>query len=81
MRPVKGIVKIISADSLADPTTKSPYYLAKIELIEDPATVLNNTPIYPGMQANIMIITGERTAMEYLTAPLLRRFTRAFREE
>ena len=40
LRPVKGIVKIISADSLADPITKSPYYLAKIELIEDPATVL-----------------------------------------
>ncbi len=81
LRPVKGKVKVISAKHLTNPTTSLPYYLATIELTEDPAKVLNNTPIYPGMQANIMIITGDRTAMEYLTAPLLRRFTRAFRED
>jgi len=81
LRPVKGKVKVISAKHLTDPTTSLPYYLATIELTEDPAKVLNNTPIYPGMQANIMIITGDRTAMEYLTTPILRRFTRAFRED
>jgi HlyD family type I secretion membrane fusion protein len=81
LRPVKGKVKVISAKHLTDPTTSLPYYLATIELTEDPAKVLNDTPIYPGMQANIMIITGDRTAMEYLTTPILRRFTRAFRED
>ncbi len=81
LRPVKGIVKVISADRLTDPKTQVPYYLATIELTEDPTVVLNNTPIYPGMQATIMIITGDRTAMEYLTDPILRRFTRAFRED
>jgi HlyD family type I secretion membrane fusion protein len=81
LRPVKGIVKVISADKLTDPKTQMPYFLAKIELTEDPAKVLNNTPIYPGMQANVMIITGDRTAMEYIADPILRRFTKAFRED
>ncbi len=81
LRPIKGLVKVISADRLTDPVTQQPYYLATIELTEDPAAVLNNTPIYPGMQATILIITGDRTAIEYLTDPILRRFTRAFRED
>ena len=81
LRPIKGIVKIISADRLKDPKTQIPYYLAKIELTEDPVKVLNNTSIYPGMQASVMIITGDRTAMQYLTDPILRRFTKAFRED
>jgi HlyD family type I secretion membrane fusion protein len=81
LRPIKGKVKVISADRLTDQNTQLPYYLATIELTEDPVKVLNNTPIHPGMQATVMIITGERTAMEYLTKPLFRNFTRAFKEE
>jgi HlyD family type I secretion membrane fusion protein len=81
LRPIKGKVNVISADRLIDKTTQLPYYLATIELTEDPVKVLNNTPVYPGMQATVMIITGERTAIEYLTKPLFRSFTRAFKEE
>ena len=81
LRPIKGKVNVISADRLIDPKTQLPYYLATIELTEDPVKVLNNTPIHPGMQATVMIITGERTAIEYLTKPLFRNFTRAFKEE
>ncbi len=81
LRPIKGKVNVISADKLTDPKTQLPYYLATIELTEDPVKVLNNTPIHPGMQATVMIITGERTAIEYLTKPLFRNFTRAFKEE
>ena len=81
LRPIKGKVNVISADRITDPTTQLPYYLATIELTEDPVKVLNNTPIHPGMQATVMIITGERTAIEYLTKPLFRNFTRAFKEE
>ncbi len=81
LRPIKGKVNVISADRLTDQKTQLPYYLATIELTEDPVKVLNNTPIHPGMQATVMIITGERTAIEYLTKPLFRNFTRAFKEE
>ena len=81
LRPIKGKVNVISADRLIDQKTQKPYYLATIELTENPIKVLNNTPIHPGMQATVMIVTGERTAIEYLTKPLFRSFTRAFKEE
>jgi HlyD family secretion protein len=33
------------------------------------------------MQAEVMIATGERTALEYLMKPLLDSFNRAFRDD
>jgi len=36
---------------------------------------------YPGMPAEVMIATGERTFFEYLIAPVARSFRRAFRED
>lgn len=79
--PVKGRVVWISADGLTDERTGQPYYVARIELVEDPATALGGGSIYPGMQATAMIVTGERTALSYLFRPLTRTFTAAFREE
>jgi len=37
--------------------------------------------LYPGMPAEVMIATGERTFFEYLIAPVARSFRRAFRED
>lgn len=79
--PVKGRVVWISADGLSDERTGLPYYVARIELIEDPSTALSGGSIYPGMQANVMIVTGQKTALSYLFRPLTRTFTGAFREE
>jgi HlyD family secretion protein len=79
--PVKGRVVWISADGLKDERTGQPYYSARIELVEDPAKALSGGSIYPGMQANVMIVTGERTALSYLFRPLTRTFNAAFREE
>ncbi len=79
--PVKGRVVWISADGLADQRTGSSYYVARIELVEDPTKALNGASIYPGMLANVMIVTGERTALSYLFKPITRSFTGAFREE
>jgi HlyD family type I secretion membrane fusion protein len=79
--PAKGRVVWISADGLKDEKTGQPYYLARIELVEDPAKALSGGSIYPGMQANVMIVTGERTALSYLFRPLTRTFNAAFREE
>ena len=40
------------------------------------------TPIelLPGMPAEAMIMTGERTALDYLIGPLVDSFRRSFRE-
>jgi HlyD family secretion protein/epimerase transport system membrane fusion protein len=36
--------------------------------------------LHPGMQAEVMIVTGARTALDYLLEPLLLSLDRAFRE-
>ncbi len=82
--PVAGKVTLISADSLSDtgPDGKQmSFYKAKVELLEDPTTVLDGANLYPGMQADVMIITGQRTAMEYFLKPIIKSFNRAFRDD
>lgn len=79
--PVAGKVVWISADRLQDERTGQPFYKALVELTEDPAHALNGGEIYPGMQATVMIVTGERTALSYLVRPLTRVVEAAFREE
>jgi len=82
--PVPGKVVLISADRLVDQTLDGKqlaYYKAKIELLEDPANVMNGAPVYPGMQADVMIITGDRTALQYFLKPIVKSFNRAFRDD
>lgn len=78
--PVKGMVAVISADSVLDPTTKTSYYKTNIQLTEDPEKILGGAKIHPGMQADVVIITGERTMIDYLVSPISRSFNRALRE-
>jgi hypothetical protein len=37
--------------------------------------------LLPGMPVQVMVLTGERTFLDYLIEPLHDSFTRAFREE
>lgn len=79
--PVAGQVKIISADRMIDAVTNLPYYQTSIELTEDPAAKLGIARLHPGMQAEAVITTGDRTLLSYLTTPFTRSFNRALREE
>ena len=79
--PVEGIVTSVSADSLVDDRSGEAYYLARIELTGDFRKMLDGAELTPGMQADVIIVTGERTALQYLMKPLVRSFDRALREE
>ena len=79
--PIPGRVTNISADAIQDKASNSAHYLAKIELLEDPAETLDGTQVQPGMQASVLIVTGERTALGYFLAPLMRSFNRAMHEQ
>lgn len=79
--PVKGEVKLISADRMVDPVTNLPYYQTTIVLTEDPSAKLGVARLHPGMQAEAVIITGDRTLLSYLVTPFTRSFNRALREE
>lgn len=79
--PVKGEVVFISADSIADERTGVPYYLARVAFRENPSEVLAGAVIHPGMQVDVLIVTGKRTALEYLFQPITRSVNRALKED
>ena len=55
------------------------YYLARVEITEVPQDLQDQIDLYPGMPAEVMIATGERTFFEYLIAPIARSFRSAGR--
>lgn len=79
--PVEGKVVSVSADRLIDEVTKAPYYHARIMLTEDVEEKLNGATLLPGMQAEVMIVTGKRTALSYFFKPVSDSLNRAFREQ
>ena len=79
--PIEGHVVSVSADRLIDELTGQPYFLVRIELPDNPLDDQDGLNLYPGMQAEVMIITGERTALAYILRPLTRTFDRALRED
>jgi HlyD family type I secretion membrane fusion protein len=80
LAPLEGHVTTVSADRLTDERTGASYFLARVELYDDPAAKLGGERLYPGMQAEVMIVTGARTTLDYLSRPLVDSFNRAFRE-
>ncbi len=80
-QPVDATVTAISADRLTDDRTGEIFYLARIEIKDDLAEKLGGNKLYPGMQAEVMIVTGERTALEYFLKPITSSLNRAFRED
>ncbi len=78
--PIEGKVISVSADRLIDDRSGQAYYLTQIELAEDPSIKLDGASIGQGMAAEVMIITGKRTAFDYLMQPIARTFERSLRE-
>lgn len=60
--------------------TGTPYYTAIVRMDEKALAALPQVNLYPGMPANIMIPTVERTALDYLVGPLAVSFNSAFRQ-
>ncbi|WP_293864703.1 HlyD family type I secretion periplasmic adaptor subunit [uncultured Alsobacter sp.] len=75
-----GKVRTISPDRLVDDQTRQPYFSAEIALDRDQIPAEFRQRIGAGMQADVLIATGERTALRYLVAPLLDRLATAMRE-
>lgn len=78
---IQGKLVSISADRMTDPVTHLPYFLGRVEVTSDGLRKLGNNRIQPGMGADVVIKTGERTFMTYLLKPLLRRLSTAITEK
>ena len=76
-----GRVTHLSPDHLTDERTGATYFLARVELTPDSRKQLGNLQLLPGMPAEVLINTGERTLFEYLSQPATNAFARAFIED
>lgn len=78
---VQGQVASVSGDLLTDAQTNVSYYLARIKLSSEGMKALGSRQLQPGMPAEIVIKTGERSLLTYLAAPLLKRMAGSLKEE
>lgn len=81
LAPLEGRLISVSADRMIDEREDRAFYLGRIELLVDPSTALEGSIIQPGMQAEVIILTGRSTVFDYIMRPVSQTFERAFREK
>lgn len=77
---VYGQVIYVSADRLINADTHEGYYLTRIRVTPQSLADAGGLALHPGMQAEVFIRTRERTALDYLLAPVTASMRRSFRE-
>lgn len=81
MPRVEGTVRSVSADSMSDEQSGQPYYLARVEVDREKLSDLGpDIELVPGMPAEVLIVTSERTLFGYLLQPFRDLFRRGLRE-
>lgn len=80
---IEGEITYVSADSIVDRVNGMPYYLIKAKVTNEGKKYLKENKFFlvPGMPAEVMVKTGERTVLSYIINPFLNMFTRAFNED
>lgn len=79
---VLGEVQSISNDVLTPQDNRSPpYYLARIRVDPDKLSQEIREGLTAGMPADVVILTGEHSVMNYLISPLTDAFAKSMREE
>ncbi len=80
---VEGIVNSISGDVVTEqtPAGNMSYYLARVSLTPEGLKKLGDRHMQPGMGAEVLIKTGERSVLTYLLHPLTKRIAAAMKEE
>lgn len=75
-----GTLASVSRDRLVDDVTKQPYFLGLINLSQATIDERYRDRLVAGMQADVVIATGERTALEYMMSPLTDALHGSFRD-
>jgi HlyD family type I secretion membrane fusion protein len=84
VHPVDAKVVDVSADRFDDPAHNVSYYEARVEVDVSQMAELRkseNVQLYPGMPADVFVVTGTRTLLDYLLDPIYHSFNKSFREE
>jgi len=80
---VAGEVQSVSSDLLTEQQGNMPvsYYLARIKVTPEGMKTLGKRQLQPGMPAEVVIRTGERSMLTYLLNPLTKRLAASMKEE
>ena len=78
---VDAQVVSVSRDALTDPQSGIGFYLARIQVTPQGMKTLGSRQMQPGMPAEVVIKTGERSLLTYLLNPLTKRVAASMKEE
>ena len=80
---LEGRLASLSSDVISEQTSMGvmSYYLGRVEITPEGLKELGSRVMQPGMPAEIVIKTGERSMLKYLLNPLLKRMAGAMKEE
>lgn len=81
MAPFPGELVTLSRDIIVDEANQTTYYQALIRMNANAVPDEIQDRLVAGMSADVILPTGERTALTYLLSPLLRRLNGAMREK
>ena len=76
-----GVVVEVSADALRDRGDTPPYYLVRVSVDRRSLARLPDVQLTPGMPAEVVVVTGERTLLDYLMMPITTSLRRALIEQ
>lgn len=77
---VDGRVLSVSADRIEQVGERPAHFLARVEIAPEGWKKLGQRKLQPGMSAEVLIKTGERSLLAYLLKPLVRRTAGAMTE-
>lgn len=80
---IEGEVFHVSADKFEEQGTGMKYFEVQVRVTQDGIKQMERDGIFllPGMPAEVMIKTGERTLLGYFVKPFMNMFARSFNEE
>jgi HlyD family type I secretion membrane fusion protein len=78
---IKGRVETISRDRLIDEASHQPYFLAVVKVDTSRLSADLQQRLTPGIPAEVIIGTGERTMLQYLLEPLTNTLRHSMREK
>jgi hypothetical protein len=77
---VQGEVSYVAGDRMVDAQTGAPYYVVQVAVPPDALAAAGHLKLQAGMPAEVYIRTDERSALDYLLAPVTAFLRRSMRE-
>ena len=78
---LKGTVTQVSSDTFKEERSGRSYYKVRVEVPDEELRNAGGMTLAPGMQAQVEIVTGERSALRYLLDPVIESTHRAMKEK